>query len=280
MVSPSGFGVLRSIDGPNSGHPSLAVLFPEQKGLNTLANAAGKFNALSLEATSTSGSYAGHLIQIELGSTGTASSLTYCGVNNDWDTSKCLSLTSTEAAKAVGTLSVNTDDNGYYITEQGKTAPGGKRFVYKTGSGDIVAVTTWNDHSFDIATKQRTLSAPVVSATGTNSWTLAQDSTLVAKPLTSSTTTIVSVADATLVTTSFVRTTVTTGLSPTDLHSETLANNTPYNGFRLRAAGTDTSVTPNQSDSRHVQLPLKGVGVTVSLNETSKRFQLSVNKPN
>jgi len=280
MVSSSGFGVIRSIDGPNTGHPSLAVFFPEQTGLNTLANAAGKWNALSLEATSTSGTYAGHLIQSELGSTGISSSLTYCGKNNDWDISKCLSLIGTEAANATGTLSVNTDDNGYYITDQGKTTPGGKRFVYKTGSGDVVAVTTWNDGSFDIATKQRTLSAPVVSTTGTNSWTLAEDSALLAKPVTAGTTTIVSVADATLATTSFVRTNVTTGLTPTDLHSETLTNNTPYNGFRLRAAGTDTSVTPNQSYSRLNQLPLKGMGVTVSVNETNKRFQLSVNKPN
>lgn len=50
--------------------------------------------------------------------------------------------------------------------------------------------------------------------------------------------------------------------------------------FRLRAAGTDTSVTPNQPFGRLYPLPLKGVGVTVVLNETYKQFQLSVNKPN
>ena len=141
----------------------------------------------------------------------------------------------------------------------------------------MAVVGFWTDGSFDISTKQRTLPTPTA---GNSYWQLNESATLGADVVTSGTTAVTSVADATSTTTSFVRTNETTGISPSDKRSETFSNNTPLNGFRFRAAGTDTSVTPNQSYSRVNQLPLKGMGITVVLNESAKRFQVSVNKPN
>jgi len=71
----------------------------------------------------------------------------------------------------------------------------------------------------------------------------------------------------------------TVGSSPSDKHSETLTNNTPAKRYRYRAAGTDTTVIPGQPYSELVQLPLKGMGITVAVNESKQRFQLSVIAP-
>jgi len=274
LVSQAGLGVLRFYDATTSSY-GVAVIFPEQKGY-TVADAAGTWNSLSMEYY-VGNTYTGTLSTTTYGTTGTRTSFTYCRDDSKWDLTKCKSASGAEAATNANTLRVNTDDNGFYVTEAGQIKPTGQRFVYKSGTGDVAVVGFWTDGSFDISTKQRTLPTPA----GSNSyWQLNESATLGADVVTSGTAAVTSVADATSITTSFVRTNETTGVSPSDKRSETLINNTPSNGFRFRAAGTDTSVTPNQSYSRVNQLPLKGMGITVVLNESSKRFQVSVNKPN
>jgi len=273
VVSQAGIVFIRSWNDLFNNY-TLAMAFPEQTGY-TLADVAGDWNALSMEAD-TGQTYIGALEQSTIGSDGIAISVRFCQ-DPSWDVSSCKVLSGAELQNQYPRLSINKEDNGFYLTGPGKLTPGGRLFAYRSGTGDLFAVNFWTDGSFGIATRQRTLAAPTVGSV-TNSWNLQISNTLVAVDISAGTTTIVSVADAKAASTSYLRTNQTTGLA--DLHSETLTNNTPYSGFRQRAAGKDTSVTPNQSFSRLDQLPLQGMGITISLNETNKRFQVSVQKPN
>ncbi len=273
VVSQAGIVLIRGWNDLFSNY-ALAIAFPEQTGF-TLADVAGDWNALSMEADIAQ-TYVGALEQSTIGSDGVAISVRFCQ-DPSWDVSSCKVLSGTELQNQYPRLSINKDDNGFYLTGPGKSTPGGRLFAYRSGTGDLFAVNFWTDGSFGIATRQRTLAAPTVGSV-TNSWNLQISNALVAADISSGTTTIVSVADAKAASTSYLRTNQTTGLA--DLHSETLTNNMPYSGFRQRAAGKDTSVTPNQSFSRLDQLPLQGMGITISLNETNKRFQVSVQKPN
>lgn len=271
VVSQSGVAVVQA---PQTGTaPTIGIMFPVQTGL-TLEKAGGKWSYLGLASATDSASYQAVAGQFTLNKVGSATTLTEC-TSSAWqmdDPTNCATLVNDKAAQSVGVLSLNTDTDGY------TTASGSARYAYTSGTGDVMFVSRSTDGSLYIGTRQRTLAAPAVGDTKT-SWTLYEDSSLAAGPVSANTITITSVDDPTSATTAFVRTNETVGSNPSDAHSETLTNNTPLKGFRYRAAGTDITVSPAQPYAELVQLPLKGMGITVVVNESKKRFQLSVVKP-
>jgi len=271
VLAQSGVAVVRAVQTGTT--PTIGIMFPVQKGL-TIASAGGKWSYMGIASATGSAPYQAVAGQVTLDKLGSATTLTEC-TSADWqidDRRNCATLTGDPAAQSVGVLSLNTDTDGY------TTSSGSARYAYTAGTGDVMFVSRSTNGSLYVGTRQRTLAAPVVGDTKT-SWTLYENSSLEAGPVSANTITITSVDAPTSATTTFVRTSETVGSSPSDKHSETLTNNTPAKGYRYRAPGSYTVDGAQKTYSELVQLPLKGIGITVAANETNKRFQLSVTTP-
>ncbi|MEY4748026.1 MAG: hypothetical protein RIQ60_240 [Pseudomonadota bacterium] len=195
------------------------------------------------------------------------------------------------------TITANAD-GGLNVADSG--TPGvngaqiGRMFGYRAGGGEDMAVLIYDDGSFNIFSRFRALSLPVVG-TVSNFWNVDIASNLLSptKPAGAGlaatgfpigTNTVMSASGST-----FTRDQGTLGANPTDRHTESLQINTPRSGYTHRGEGLSvaTQAVPagTTSYSEFVSLNLRGMGVNalgvknLSTNTTAlPKFSFSIVK--
>jgi hypothetical protein len=262
VVSPAGVIVARYIDSDGV-TLRLALAFPDQN--HAPSELVGNWSLLGVNGKQ--GVFAGISASVALDATG-AFSGSLCG--NDtlaWSLAAC-------STAPPGSLAMKANsDGGFDSLESG--ALYGRMFAYQAGGGEMMLVKIDPDGSFTIGTRQRVATLPSVGE-HTSSWTLAMNDRLLANtPMEVSSNTIVSVDAATA---SWVRKHASLGAN--DEHAETLYANKPRDGYHFRAAGTALAADGSVAAiSQITSLNMRGMGLSVALNQSKNRIQLSVNQP-
>jgi len=174
--------------------------------------------------------------------------------------------------------SVNADGAGYTLQD------GGQFFLYTAGSGQVMAVSRRADSSLYISTRQRQLAAPVENV-NIYSWLFYEDTGRMAGLVWAAWDTNYAFAQLGKIPKNYFERTnktqnETDTTRPNDLHKYAEVDlNRPDNGLMKRFG--EPSPYPDWPTLFYtmVELPLKGMGITVSLNLDDKRFQLSVRTP-
>lgn len=214
-VSPAGVVVGRMYDSGSASY-HLTLGFPEQT--HTLAELAGTWNVVGLEANSTGSAYHGATATWTLSGTGTFSAVQWCDYETSLSTPTCQSVTT-----GLPTLSVNAG-GGFDVTG------GGRAFAYKTRSGWMILKVD-PDGSVQIQTPQTSLSGGTGSVNAY--WNLSSTINMVSAA---------AIANTSYRNTGWDATTGTlTRVSLDDGHTEQLLFNQPRTGYITRAAGTATT---------------------------------------
>ncbi len=267
VVSQAGVIVIRSFDS-GTGKYTAGIAVPEQA--HTLAELAGTWNTLGMQYDTAQAAYVGTTATATLSATGTVSNVSSCGDAGDWNVAVCAAVTS-------GLPSFQVDPaGGFDAIDAGATAPSGRTFAYRSGSGDLMMVNVDGDGSFEVRTQAKANDAPAVGRVNTT-WDVRYTNQWLATPSVTESTNTVQSVDATAG--SFVRLAKTVG--GTDEHLETVLLNSPRAGYNFRAAATvlGTDGTTSVPVSEWTNLGLHGMGLNALLRPAQKQFMFSVQQP-
>jgi hypothetical protein len=188
--------------------------------------------------------------------------------------SHCLGLAACAVGGApFGVIAANAASGGFDIKEGGVAT--GRAFPFKTLSGKAVFVVISNDGQFTVGTRKETLGTlPAVGAVSNfREFTLNGNGTvsnLIANTVT------VTATDAVAKTVTRIR--------AADSRVDSLGYDKPRDGLRYRAPNSCTINSVASNCAETVQLPLQGMGITLSLsvgtNPTTASYNVSVGKPN
>ncbi len=263
VVSPAGVLVARTM---TAGAYRLAIGLPEQT--HTVAELAGNWNMVGREWVSGSTDqdlvYTGAQGDVSVSAAGAVSNITYC---NPFTNCAAVTGKTITIAAITGGFSKGSTTQGEVWTD--------RLYVYKAGSGEMMAVQYSDNGSFSLWTKKAdTAVSPVDNVTST--WGLWSGINGVSSGLVSDSHYITQTSDATAG--SWVRN------SSTDGHTETLTVNSPRSGYLHRAAGSSANNGGGTSTfGEFTGLGLRGMGVTglwmPALNTTGGFF-ISVGRSN
>ncbi len=269
VVSPAGVVVMRL--GPTA-TKYLGIALPEQKF--TLADMAGTWNTLAMDSTG-AGTYKGVASTTTLNSAGAVTARTLCSNATSWNVTSCTS----DSSAGQPSLRVNSD--GGFDTVDASNAVVGRIFAYKAGNGDIMGVNVNADGSFQLLTKQRANSLPIVGAV-TSNWDLELDN-LLTSPVAISAhinaiIATISTEPTDPINQSWLRSQKTVGA--TDAHLEILYANKPRNGYTLRPLGAAMAADGSRvTFAEFTGLGLCGMGMSALLYPAQERFSFSVDQP-
>ncbi len=266
VVTQAGVIVVRSLDTGTTFRP--AIGFPVQT--HTLAELAGTWNTLGLERNSANTAYTAIAATGTFDSVGALSAVTGCQNDTTWSVSgaDCRSVTPDSSVKA-------NADGGFDVVDLASSSVGARGFAYRSGSGDLMLVQVDGDGSFQLFTRQRTLSLPTVG-TSTTFWNLTiNNQLLMPSTVGQNSNTIQSVDSAAG---SYVRIQKTVG--GTNDHPETLLQNSPRNGYFFRAAGSALAIDGTTvSIGEFTGLNMRSMGFNPLISPASKTFTISAVQP-
>ncbi len=149
-------------------------------------------------------------------------------------------------------------------------------FAYRTGGGELMAVSVSLDGTLRFFTRKRVNTLPVLPAAANNTWGLTANNLGVAAAITDSSNTVISVNAAS---NSFVRSNIInfgTGVT----RQETLAINSPRDGYSTRRGETVTASDGSTSTvPEFIALGLRGTGLSAVAFPGSNQLNVSVVKP-
>lgn len=257
VVSQAGIIVSRFVE---NGQNRLLLAFPEQT--IPLAELAGVWNTLGFELNDAGTAYAADASTATIGSDGVVSALSFCA-----DLKNCVAVNVAMSLKtnaAGGFDLVNTTAN---YTD--------RYFAYRAGGGELMLVGVAGNGSFGVWTRKRTNGLPTVG-TVTSNWNLSLDNHLLGNPALGEVTNHIDTVDAALGT--YTRTQTTFGAN--DAHSESLAINTPRDGYLFRVAATAPAADGSTATVREFTgLGLRGMGMTALTLPSLGWYMFSVAQP-
>lgn len=264
VVTQAGVIVVRSLDTGTTFRP--AIGFPVQT--HTLAELAGTWNLIGLEAPDTGTAYLAITASATLDTTGGLSGVSACANPTTWDVSTCT------AEPPDGSTRRAHSDGGYEVVESNGYVSG-RGFTYRSGSGDLMIVEVYDRGDFSFWTRQRTLSMPTVG-TSTTFWNLTINNQLLMPGAVAQVSNTIQSVDS--ATGSYVRIHKTVG--GTNDHPETLLQNSPRNGYLFRAAGSALAVDGTTANFvEFTSLTLRGMGFNPLILPASKTLLLSPIQP-
>jgi hypothetical protein len=257
VVSQAGIIVSRFVE---NGQNRLLLAFPEQT--IALAELAGVWNTLGFELNDAGTAYAADASTATIGSDGVVSAVSFCA-----DLKNCVAVNAAMSLKtnaAGGFDLVNTTAN---YTD--------RYFAYRAGGGELMLVGVAGDGSFGVWTRKRTNGLPTVGTVAGN-WNLSLDNQLLGNPALGEVTNHIDTVDAALG--RYTRTQATVGAN--DAHSESLAINTPRDGYLFRAAATAPAADGSTATIREFTgLGLRGMGMTALTLPSLGWYMFSVAQP-
>ncbi|MEP7297172.1 MAG: hypothetical protein ABI702_13375 [Burkholderiales bacterium] len=263
VVSPAGVIVMRAFDSATN-TTAIGIGFPEQT--HTVAELAGSWNTAGLSYNAAGAAYVGNSNSGTVSATGTLTEGSLCENTSTWSVTSCVAQTT-----GFPTWTVNAD-GGFDATPPGATVAGGRNFVYRSGTGDLMMVQVDADGSFEVRTPQRTNGMPAVGRVYTG-WDVIINKQLLATPVITESTNTVSSVDS--VAGTFVRLAKTVG--GVDERQETVAINSPRNGYNFRAASaTTTTAGAPFNITEWTNLSLRGMGVNALIRPAQKQMMFSV----
>lgn len=262
MVSSSGMLVVHSQSKTLATDRSLTFGLPEQT--LPVSEFAGTWNVASWDPNSgiATPGYVAQSQEVALDATGQVTAF-----------SECLGL----AACSVGAgpfprFTANATSGGFDMIENG--ANNGRVFMFKTLGGRAAFVFLSTDGQFFIASRKQSLGALPAEGTVSNFRQVTWNGNRTIAALSEDSTTVTAI-DATAKT--------TTRLLASNNRVDMLSYDSPRDGLRYRAPNSCTIDSAANNCSEVVQLPLQGMGITLSMsvgiNPTTAFYQASIGKP-
>lgn len=265
MVSSAGILVVHSQSKTAAADRSLAIGLPEQT--LPVSELAGTWNTAGWDAGSgiATPGFVAQTDEVTFNASGQITAVSQCQ-----GLAACVAETG-----PFPTFATNATSGGFDMTEAG--APAGRAFLFKTLAGKAAFVFVANDGlQFIVGTRKEPLATlPTVgTVTGFRQFQLNGNGTV----------SVLAAPDSTTVTaTDTVAKTVTRRLS-SNLRIDTLGYDKPRDGLRYRAANTCTIGGAASSCAEIVQLPLQGMGITLTMsvgtNPTTAFYQAAIGTPN
>lgn len=169
-------------------------------------------------------------------------------------------------------VTANASSGGFDMVVNG--ASEGRAFVYKNLAGKMVFVGVFNDGEFVVGTRKESLGTLPAVGTVSNIRQLSLNGSGTISALNEDSTTVTAI-NATART--------ITRLLASNSRVDTLTYDKPRNGLRYRAPNSCTTNGVASNCSEIVQLPLQGMGITLTLsvgiNPATTFFQVSIGKP-
>ena len=270
VVSQAGVIAFRNADG------SAGVVFPEQS--IALADLAGDWNFLFYDRANLTDPLGPKALSATVSSAGVFAVTNLCD-----DAKTCVTT-------GLPTVSVTVNVAGGFDFNL-STTEHSRLFAFRAGGGEIMMVGTGADGTFAFGTRRRTNGLPAVAAAFAG-WNVGINNVLVGTTygprglaINESSNTVTSVDT---VNDFFIRSNVTNTVGPITRPETIYANavaGTARQGYRWRqpATGVLNSAGATVNVSEFVDLPLRGMGMNVSVfptaNVAASSFNLSVTKP-
>ena len=266
MVSASGVLVVHSQSKTNTALRTVTIGLPEQSV--PISELAGTWNVAGWgvpEGATTPGRIA-QSREITLNSAGQIASASIC---------QGLAACTTDSVGPFSTISANATSGGFNLTDPVTGAANGRAFLFKNLAGKAAFVVLSPDGSILVGSRKESLGAlpSVGSVSNFREFSLNGNGT-VSTLLDQSVT--VTATDATANT--------ATRLRASDSRVDMIGFDKPRNGLRYRAPNSCTVNNVASNCSETVQLPLQGMGITLSMSvattPASAFYSVSVGKPN
>lgn len=263
MVSSSGVLVMYSQSNTNSALRRTAIGLPEQS--LPLSEFAGTWNLAGWDPASgiPAAGYIAQTDEVTIDANGAITAHSECV-----GTAAC-----TSASGPFSSFAANTASGGFDLVASGVAA--GRVFMFKTLAGKAAWVLIADDGHFIVATRKETLGALPAVGTATYFREFALNGNGTVSDLTENTVTVTA-TDAAAQT--------ITRLRASDNRVDTLGVDYPRTGVRHRALNACTINGVASNCSQLVQLPLQGMGITLSLsvgltNPSAAFYNISVGRP-